>query len=459
MTIKGSLADWKAWTAFPAYVLVFLMLVFPMVFALRYVKVSLFALILATVAVTMLKTGRSGLHPSVGLWTLSLSALSFLFVLEGFFAGAPGAGETALIYVVWPIIYVLVIAGVRTKQIVLGLIGTAIVSTVCIAVYSIIYMLVETNILPPSRFFDLISFDWQAQAFGLHDYIAMQFPGLNSLPFLVPFLLAALVTCIRGTVDRSLLRRVWLWTAAFLALAAVLISGRRALYLVTLLSPFLTSLFLSFQPTTERHLSRKALVRVSAFGLLALVILLIPLNAIYGVTPSGLADRLSAGFNFSPTSEDAGATERRVQFYALLAGWEENPVLGAGHGSPAFGSIRSDESPWNYELYYLAVLYQTGLLGFAAYAAGIFWIYWMGVRVIRSGGYLSALMVACLVGMSSILLASATNPYLARYDAMWAIFLPLAIVNFWLLRDPKHDCSVLHDLRLESTSTPVSRST
>ena len=113
-----------------------------------------------------------------------------------------------------------------------------------------------------------------------------------------------------------------------------------------------------------------------------------------------------------------------------------SPILGAGHGAPAFGSIRSEERPWLYELYYLALLYQTGLVGFTAYAAGIFWIYWMGVRVIRAGGQLSALMVACLVGMSSFLIANATNPYLAGLDGMWAIFLPLALINFWLLRHP-----------------------
>jgi len=434
MKIKDSLTDWKTWAAFPAYVLVFLMLVFPMVFALRYVKVFLFALLLATVVVTMLKTGRAGLHPSVAIWTVSLSALSFLFVLEGFVAGAPGAGQTAVIYVVWPLIYAFVLAGARSKRIVFGLIGTLVLSSICIGIYSMVFMLIQTGVMPESKYFDLISFDWQAQAFGLHDYIAMQFPGLNSLPFLVPFVLSALVTLLPNTPGPLTLRRRWLWAAAFLGLTSVVISGRRALYLVTLISPFLTLVFLSFQPMVERHLSRKALVRVTACGVLALVILFVPLNATYGITLSGLADRLSVGFNFSPTSEDTGATDRRVQFHALIAGWVGNPLLGAGHGSPAFGSIRSEESPWNYELYYLALLYQTGLVGFTAYAAGIFWIYWMGVRVIRAGGYLSALMVACLVGLSSILIASATNPYLARYDAMWAIFLPLALINFWLMR-------------------------
>jgi hypothetical protein len=411
------------------------MLVFPMVHELLYVKALLFAVNLAITGATMLKTGRAWLHPTVALWTLLLSVLAFVFVLEGFLSGAPGAEKAALVYVVWPILYTVVITGIRSERILFRIIGALIVSVSCIGVYSIVYMLIQTNILPENRYFDLISFDWYAQAFGLQEgYLRMQFPGVDSLPFLLPFTLAALVTYLPRKGGALPLRRAWLWMAVFFGLACVLVSGRRALYLVTLTSPFLTLLFLSFQPMVERHLSRKALVRVTASGVLALVISLILLNAIYGVTLSGLADRFSVGFNFSPTSEDPGTTERRDQYHALLAEWMESPLLGAGHGAPAFGSIRSQVTPWNYELYYVALLYQTGIVGIAAYGAGIFWIYRRGIQVIQSGGHLSALMVACLVGMSSVLIANATNPYLARFDGMWAIFLPLALVNFWLMQ-------------------------
>jgi len=140
------------------------------------------------------------------------------------------------------------------------------------------------------------------------------------------------------------------------------------------------------------------------------------------------------GFNFSPTAEDIGTTERRTQFHALLQGWMENPLLGAGYGAPAYGSIRDDLAPYNYELTYMQLLYQTGLVGFAAYSAGVCWIYWMGVRVIRAGGYLSGLMLACLVGMSSFLIGNATNPYFGSFETYWAIFLPLTVINLWLLR-------------------------
>jgi len=437
MSSKNLLLDWKIWVTLPGYALVFVMLVFPIVSALFYVRMFLLAAIVVTVVLAMVTTGRAGLHPTIALWTFSLSALSILFVLEGFFAGAPGAAETVSVYVIFPIIYSLMITGVRNERILSGFIRTFTVSTICISIYSLVYLLIQTKVLPENTFFDLISFDWDPQAFGLHDeYIGMTYPGLNSLPFLVPFSFAALVTFLPSTVGSLSMRRAWLWLAAFLSLVSVLISGRRALYLVTMTSPFLTLLFLSFQPMTERRSSKKALVRVTASAVLLVVISLVSLNAIFGVTLSGLADRFSVGFNFGPTSEDAGTTERRIQYHALVAGWTANPILGAGHGAPAFGSIRSDQRPWLYELYYLALLYQTGLVGFTAYAAGIFWIYWMGVRVIRAGGRLSALMVACLVGMSSILIANTTNPYLAGLDGMWAIFFPLVLINFWLLRHP-----------------------
>jgi hypothetical protein len=451
MSNRSSLLDLKSWATLPAYALVFLLVVFPMIPALLPAKALLLAVILAAVAVATLATGHSGIHPTVALWTLSLSLLGFLFVLEGFFTGAPGAGKTVGVYVIWPIIYVLMIAGVRNKRILSGLIGTFIISTIFIGIYSIVYLLIQTNVLPESRYFDLISFDWDAQAFGLDEgYYSMQYPGLNSLPFLIPFSLAALITCPRHIEGAVPLHRVGLWVAVLLGLASVALSGRRALFLVTLTTPALTLLFVRFQPIVQRRSTWKALVRVTACVVLAVVILLFCLNASYGIGFTGLTDRLSIGFDFSPTTADQGANERRRQFHALLAGWMENPILGAGHGSPAYGSIRSEKSPWSYELYYMALLYQTGLFGITAYAAGIFWIYWVGVRVIRSGGYLSGLMVACLVGMSSILIANATNPYLDGFDAMWAIFFPLALINFWLVRRAAPRLPALHALGIQT---------
>ena len=65
--------------------------------------------------------------------------------------------------------------------------------------------------------------------------------------------------------------------------------------------------------------------------------------------------------------------------------------------------------------------------------AGVAWIYWMGIRMIRERGVLERMMFPTLVGLSGFLVANGTNPYLARYDGLWVIFLPIALINFWLL--------------------------
>ena len=136
------------------------------------------------------------------------------------------------------------------------------------------------------------------------------------------------------------------------------------------------------------------------------------------------------GFDFK---EDPSAIARKTQFLALIEGWRESPLLGAGHGA-AVAYSRSAKQPWAYELVYVALLYQTGLIGFIIYTFAIIWIFWYSLKAIKSDVYLGYHLIPVLVGTISFLIANATNPYLAKYDYMWVIFLPVAFVNYWLLR-------------------------
>lgn len=432
MSDKVSLLDVRSLLALPAYVLVFLMLAFPMVLKLLYVKAVLFGIVVVVVVMAGLVRGKWTLHPSIGLWTLFLATVSFFLVIRGFFAGTPGAANTAIVYVVWPIVYTILIAGVTDRGILLAIERTLVLATLFIAIYGCTYFLTELNVVPENRFVDLFSFDWEAQAFGFHEgYVGMQFPGLNSLPFLIPFTMAALV--IPGAGNKGHWGwRLCSWVALFLGLAVVLASSRRALNLVTFLTPLLVLFFRSFQPETEKHLNRRSLIAL--FRLLVIVVVIFAgLSSIYRFDMSVIWDHFVTGLDLSSQTIDEGAIARREQYLALLSGWYESPLLGAGHGASAYGSIRSNAMPWAYELSYLALLYQTGLFGFLAYAAGVIWIYWKGIVVIRGGGRLGESILPVLVGMTGFLIANATNPYLARFDGIWVIFLPLTFINHWLL--------------------------
>jgi O-antigen ligase len=416
----------------PAYSLFFLMLVFPMVLSLLYLKAVLFALLLMFVLVRACMSLRLDLHPTVVIWTLALACVSLFFGLRGLFLGAPGATKCIQVYVLWPLVYLVLLGGIGRLRTLHGLEKTLVFSTLFIALFGIYYLLSQLNVLPPIPYSESLT-STDALSSGLFsEHVELAFPGLNSLPFLVPFVMASLVIRSRQP-DENSTSSLWLWVTLLTCLTIVLLSGRRALQSVTILAPLLVLILGSFQPQREKSHLRKSLVRMTsvlALGLVLFTALILPFKII---SIEGIVERFSSAFDFSPTTFDDSPAARSQQFDALLRGWYEDPLIGAGLGASAHGSIRSEIMPWAYELYYVDVLFQTGLLGFVAYTAGTVWIYWSGIRIIRRGGASSRLMVPALAGLSGLLIATATNPYLARFDGIWAIFLPLAIINYWLL--------------------------
>ena len=144
-----------------------------------------------------------------------------------------------------------------------------------------------------------------------------------------------------------------------------------------------------------------------------------------------MVQRFTDGFRFN-TSFDG--ILRREQFFALLEGWINNPLFGGGLGAGVEGSVRSAAQPWQYELFYISILFQTGVIGFTIYFTAIAWIYYSGFKMIRSGCLLGLRMCPILIGTSCFLIASGTNPYLGTFSGIWPIFLPIALINVWLLK-------------------------
>ena len=428
--------------AWPAYFLFFLMLAFPMVLSLLYVKAFLFGFLLVLVAVRGMARFDMQLHLKVIGWTVVLAILGFFFCLRGMFLGTPGAVPCLQAYVIWPLIYLILLGGIDRMRILKGLEKTLIFSTVFITLFGVIHSLSARGVLPEIPYPEALFSD-DDLGFGAFDgYARLTFPGLNSLPFLAPFFMAAVVVRWSQRGERWV-SKLWLSMALLLNSAVVLISGRRALQLVTMLAPFLTLVLVSLQPAAERLLLRRAFRTVAAVFVLGIVIAVPLLGFVYSIDLPGLADRFSSGFDFSPTSFDDSPSARLEQYFALMKGWHEHPLIGAGFGASAYGSIRSETMPWAYELYYLDLLFQTGIFGFLAYTAGIAWIYWTGIKIIRRGRSACRLLIPILVGMSGFLIATGTNPYLARFDGIWVIFLPVAVINFWLLGNESGESATL----------------
>jgi len=416
----------------PGYLLFFLMLAFPAVLSVLYIKAFLFGLVIILVGVRAMSRLYVHLHLKVVVWTLALAVVSLFFCFRGMFLGSPGAVKCVQVYVVWPLIYLILLDGVDRMRRFQGIESTLIFSSMFIGAFGIVCTLSRLNILPEIPYLDSLFPDEDLGIGVFEGYTRMEYPGLTSMPFLVPFLVALLV--IRWSRrDTRATSMIWVSMALVLNSALTLLSGRRALQLVTILAPLLTLVFSSLLPVGEGLLVRRSLRRAMVAFVLGIVILVPLLGLVYSIDLPGLADRFSSGFDFSPTSFDDSPDERRQQYFALMNDWHEHPLIGAGLGASAYGSIRSETMPWSYELYYLALLFQTGIVGFASYMAGIVWVFWSSLKVIKRGGVISGRLIPVLVGMLCFLIAAGTNPYLARFDGIWVIFLPLAFINHSLL--------------------------
>lgn len=451
---RYSPVDWKGrLIGAGSCVLMFLSMAYPAVSTLVVVKAILFGILLLVILLEFFSDGRSRLASSVGFWTLGLAVVSTFFVLEGLLVGAPGATAVITVYVLWPLTFTLWIAGLAQNRFLLALDRTAVIATLFIGVYGSLYLLTSLGILPDNGFVSSLSLGWEYEAFGPKEgYTEMAFIGMNSLAFLLPYVMARIAT----QTPSEKKKRVWnalMWVACMSGCVIVLTGGRRALMLLTVLSPGMVLFFCSFQPEKERSLNRRSIVKFSALLLVGIAILLAAISVTYDFSLSSLLNRFTSGFEIAAQATGESELARYEQLGALWQGWLQHPILGAGHGTGTLASIRSDTMPWAYELSYLALLFQTGIVGLAAYSAGVLWIFHRGIKIIREGGPLGRMMLPMLVGFSGLLIANATNPYLLRFDGMWMFFLPLAVINYRLAKHSGKSCAVIEASRLCPSTT------
>jgi hypothetical protein len=395
--------------------------------AYQAAKAVILAAALGLVVAEALSRGRLRLHPRVLAWTGVMTAAGLFFMARGAVSGGPGAFRVGTVHVLWPLAFTLLIGGIRWERDVTRLLRVLAYATVAIGLYTMSYVLHVTGLLPPSLYVELD----QGQRIGFYaGFVEYNLYSISTLLFTVPFLFAALVTWPGG--PGSPVPRRWLWAAFVPGFVCAVLSCRRALWLAVAAAPLLVLLFHGFAGREVRRVTRARLWKALGAALALSVVLLVYLDRAHDIHPGTLVRVFAEGFDFAG---DAGASARGEQFRALLSEWTERPLVGKGLGTYANASIRSDEMLWAYELSYVALLFQTGLLGFLLYASGVGWLFATILKILRAEGetVLGRAAIPLLTGMSGFLIGNATNPYLATFDFMWVIFLPVGIVNHWLL--------------------------
>jgi hypothetical protein len=320
--------------------------------------------------------------------------------------------------------------GCAKPAVLTGLMRTLGVSAVAVALYALSYVLHEAKVLPSFLYVDLDL----GQNVGFYEgHVQFALNSISSMLFLVPFLLAALL--VWPAEMRPPISRPWLWIAFILCVVPVILSERKALWILMLSSPLITLAFRQFLPDETRSATRR-LIRNALIGIaVATVILMLYLRIAYNFDFGALANVVTEAFNFGGgTSDDV--IGRRNQFISMMREWETTPLFGTGFGAAA-SYIRSTEQPWAYELTYVAMLFHAGVAGLLLYAAAVAWIFVNAIRVIQTDPRLGPLLLPVMVGTTAFLIGNASNPYLEKYDYIWVLFLPIAFINLWLIRRPR----------------------
>lgn len=395
--------------------------------AYKPAKYALIALVFVIIGANVAVSRRIRLHPTVLAWTYLFVFAGTAFVLLGLANRAPGAVALAPLYIAWPIAYTVFIEGTAESRVLKSLETVLLFSAFAIFGYALIFILVQARLLPS---FLLLPLNLDERIGFYPGFIQYSLNNLASMLFLVPYLMAAVVVWpSEGSRPGHLLR----WSALILGIAAVSLSLRRGIMVAVGLGPLFIAVLAAFLPRRERVRAARSLAVLVA-GLLVLVGgAVIYAHFRYNWTPDNMLAFIREGYDFQ-SPHDPGAVARSLQFSSLINSWASSPIFGSGAGAAGATYVRDPAQPWAYELSYVALLYQTGLVGVALYASGIVWIFWTGVQMIRSGHPLGLRLLPVLTGVAAFLVANATNPYLAKFDYLWVIFLPVAYINLWLLR-------------------------
>lgn len=183
---------------------------------------------------------------------------------------------------------------------------------------------------------------------------------------------------------------------------ASLVSGR-----VALIIPFILSLVY-----LATRLSTKNLLLYGIFAVGSLVIL-----SLFGI------DFYSIIQYVIEKVSSYGGSERTDQHVALLNAFFDNPIFGNGHGTNVW-VIRNEDKPWQYELFYHAMLFHTGLIGFISFLSLVLYSLWNTTQKLKA---FPDVMRFIVIGNLGILFASYTNPYIEGFESQWMLTLPWAI--------------------------------
>lgn len=355
---------------------------------------------------------------------LVVFSLSFLL---GLFKNSEGSLQLFRVYVIFPIVFYLLSLQINSINSIKAINNTLLIIEFLICftdVWFCIYKLGIVNFYPP--FIENIDMGYRFNS----EWIPMKFSTTHVCThiFMVPYTMSLVAY---NFFNEQKINIKLLILFAF-ELLACFFSGRIALWVVCLVS-FLIVTIISFhcfknnRNAFENRILKQRKIFFVVVGLLILLLAIINFYYLFELVFSSISNKLNSSF----TVNDSADSSRAIQMTYLINGWLSNFFFGNGMGShPVY--ITDSLQPWAYEMTYHYVLYQSGIFGLFALL-----LFYGAIMVLVMRGYRKKKVsfihsVPFALGMFSIVLSAAVEPYLFKSGTYWMIFIPFGVAMFSL---------------------------
>jgi hypothetical protein len=423
---------------FPGSLFLFLIVVFPQ--GHQLLKGLLLIIVFIQIGFISFKTDKIYLSKQIFYLFIFYLLLGSIFGFYGYSIGNPGAGEITKEVVVYVFIAMILISGIRQIKHIKSIHNTLVFSTFILTAYIVITILNANGIWPDWLYANLGGASGKSVIAGhlaKKGRIEIGFSSLPSFLFLQPYMFCFLLTS-KGKISKPLLI-VFIISTSFM-----IFSGSRILLLGGIIMPIV----ITFYVYKNKWLDKKAKKKIKSVIIWAAVSLVLSLFVMLqlGLSFQSYSSEFFKAFlpyeitNVYQTGEDRYRNviiipNRRLETIKhLYSAWAERPIFGAGSGAVYWEYIRSGTEPWKYELTFVQFLYQWGILGCGLYLGGFVFIFRSLAKVVfKKGSELAPFALSSAFGSIAYILGSATNPFLLRFDSIFAVFIPIAVLNIYLM--------------------------
>lgn len=203
----------------------------------------------------------------------------------------------------------------------------------------------------------------------------------------------------------------------FLSLLFLVLTMRKILIITNVITIIITLCFLY-----KKH--KKQIIKFGIIAIFMIVFFLI-LNQKFKIIDIGkIVEYIFKSFDYTQENYP-GVEERKLQFRSLIIGFMETPFIGSGIGANT-EYIRSS-IPGMYELSYVAMLFQRGLLGTLVWLIFVISIFKKEIRFIKSKNLDIVLPYLC--GFITLIVMNGTNPYIGSFEFDWMLYINLMVIN------------------------------